>query len=83
MGSVTAAARGPRLAEGKTKIVYADPGDPALALIVHKDDITAGDGARRNTLPGKGALSGRTTAQCLPPAARRRHPDPFRRRPRR
>ena len=54
-----------RLAEGKTKIVYADPGDPALALIVHKDDITAGDGARRDTIPGKGKLSGRTTANVF------------------
>src|SRR5262249_44890277 len=30
-----------------------------------KDDITAGDGARRNTLPGKSALSGRTTANVF------------------
>ena len=30
-------ARGQRLAEGKTKVVYADPADPALAIIVHKD----------------------------------------------
>ncbi|MGH2616868.1 MAG: phosphoribosylaminoimidazolesuccinocarboxamide synthase, partial [Thermomicrobiales bacterium] len=57
--------RGPRLAEGKTKAVYADPTDPALAVIVHKDDITAGDGARRDRLPGKGALSGRTTANVF------------------
>ncbi len=53
------------LAEGKTKAVYAHASDPTLALIVHKDDITAGDGARRNTLPGKGALSGRTTANVF------------------
>ena len=63
MGKATV--RGPRLAEGKTKIVYADAADPALALIVHKDDITAGDGARRNQLPGKGALSGRTTTNVF------------------
>ena len=56
---------GDRIAEGKTKIVYADPVDPALALIVHKDDITAGDGARRNVLPGKARLSGRTTANVF------------------
>ncbi len=52
------------LAEGKTKVVIAHE-DPALAIIQHKDDITAGDGARRNTLPGKGALSGRTTANVF------------------
>lgn len=53
------------LAEGKTKVVLAHATDPNLAVIRHKDDITAGDGARRNTLPGKGALSGRTTANCF------------------
>src|SRR3954462_12696809 len=56
---------GPRLAEGKTKVIYAHSSDPALAVMVHKDDITAGDGARRNTLPGKSALSGRTTANVF------------------
>jgi amidophosphoribosyltransferase len=57
--------RGTKLAEGKTKIIYADPADDARAIIVSKDDITAGDGARRNQLPGKGALSGRTTANVF------------------
>src|SRR5687768_2584971 len=65
MGGESEVARGQRLAEGKTKVVYADPVDPALAVIVHKDDITAGDGARRHRLPGKGALSGRTTANVF------------------
>ena len=41
MGGNLEAMRGPCLAEGKTKVVYADPTDPALAVIVHKDDITA------------------------------------------
>ena len=59
------AMRGEQLAEGKTKIIYADAGDPEQAIIVSKDDITAGDGVRRNTLPGKGALSGRTTANVF------------------
>ena len=65
MGGEREVARGQRLAEGKTKVVYADPADPALAVIVHKDDITAGDGARRDRLPGKGALSGRTTSNVF------------------
>jgi phosphoribosylaminoimidazole-succinocarboxamide synthase len=56
---------GTRLAEGKTKVVYAHPSDPALALLQHKDGITAGDGARRNVIPGKGALSGRTAANVF------------------
>ena len=74
MGGDGEAVRGERLAEGKTKVVYADPMDPALAVIVHKDDITAGDGARRDRLPGKGALSGRTTSNVfrlfVPPVSR-------------
>ncbi|HWQ13260.1 MAG TPA: phosphoribosylaminoimidazolesuccinocarboxamide synthase [Roseiflexaceae bacterium] len=56
---------GPKLAEGKTKIVYAHPHDPSLAIIRHKDGITAGDGARRHVIPGKGALSGRTAANVF------------------
>jgi phosphoribosylaminoimidazole-succinocarboxamide synthase len=56
---------GQKLAEGKTKIVYAHTGDPELALLIHKDGITSGDGARRNTIAGKGALSGRTAANVL------------------
>jgi phosphoribosylaminoimidazole-succinocarboxamide synthase len=57
--------RGPKLAEGKTKIIYAHPDDPALAIMLHKDSISAGDGARRNTIAGKGALSGRTAANVF------------------
>ncbi|HJZ48373.1 MAG TPA: phosphoribosylaminoimidazolesuccinocarboxamide synthase [Roseiflexaceae bacterium] len=56
---------GPKLAEGKTKIIYAHPDDPALAVMLHKDSISAGDGARRNTIAGKGALSGRTAANVF------------------
>ncbi len=56
---------GEKLAEGKTKIVYAHPDDPDLVILVHKDAISAGDGARRNEIPGKGALSGRTAANVF------------------
>ena len=56
---------GPRLAEGKTKLIFAHPADPALAIMVQKDAISAGDGARRDTVPGKGALSGRTAANVF------------------
>lgn len=56
---------GARLAEGKTKIIYAHPGDPGLAYMVQKDSISAGDGARRNEIPGKGAISGRTAANVF------------------
>ncbi|HMO58863.1 MAG TPA: phosphoribosylaminoimidazolesuccinocarboxamide synthase [Roseiflexaceae bacterium] len=53
------------LAEGKTKRIYAHPADPALAIIEHKDTISAGDGARRHVIAGKAALSGRTTANVF------------------
>jgi phosphoribosylaminoimidazole-succinocarboxamide synthase len=56
---------GPRITEGKTKIVHAHPDDLALCVLVHKDGITAGDGARRSEIPGKGALAGRTTANVF------------------
>ncbi|MCC7353502.1 MAG: phosphoribosylaminoimidazolesuccinocarboxamide synthase [Anaerolineae bacterium] len=56
---------GSKLAEGKTKIVYAHPTDPAICYLFHKDGITAGDGARRSTIVGKGALAGRTTANVF------------------
>ncbi len=56
---------GPKLAEGKTKIIYAHPDNPALAIMLHKDSISAGDGARRNSIAGKGALSGRTAANVF------------------
>jgi phosphoribosylaminoimidazole-succinocarboxamide synthase len=56
---------GELLAEGKTKMVYADPDKPELVYLVHKDGITAGDGARRSELPGKGALACRTTSNVF------------------
>ncbi len=56
---------GSQLAEGKTKIVYAHPNDATLAIVQHKDNISAGDGARRNVIAGKGALSGQTTANVF------------------
>src|SRR5579859_2232020 len=56
---------GPLLAEGKTKLIYAYPGDDTLAFMVNKDSITAGDGARRNELAGKSRWSTITTANVF------------------
>jgi phosphoribosylaminoimidazole-succinocarboxamide synthase len=53
------------LAEGKTKIMYADPNDETLAYMVSKDQITAGDGARRDQLTGKARWSTITTANVF------------------
>jgi phosphoribosylaminoimidazole-succinocarboxamide synthase len=56
---------GPLLAEGKTKQIYAYPGDDTLACMVSKDQITAGDGVRRNELVGKARWSTLTTANVF------------------
>ena len=53
---------GQKLAEGKTKIIWANPSSKTEVLIESKDDITAGDGARRDLIVSKGALS--TTVTC-------------------
>src|SRR5579863_7246806 len=53
------------LAEGKTKQLYAYPGDDTLAYMVSKDQITAGDGVRRNELIGKSRWSTITTANVF------------------
>ena len=56
---------GPLLAEGKTKLIYAYPDDVNLAYMVSKDQITAGDGARRNEMAGKSRWSTITTANVF------------------
>lgn len=53
---------GPLLAEGKTKEIFAHPTERALAYMVNKDKITAGDGVRRNDLAGKSVWSTTTMA---------------------
>ena len=53
---------GPLLMEGKTKRIYADPEHNELAYMLSKDQITAGDGVRRNELVGKSRWSTITTA---------------------
>lgn len=56
---------GPLLVEGKTKQIYADQHDAALVYMISKDQITAGDGARRNEISGKSRLSTITTANIF------------------
>ena len=54
---------GTRIIEGKTKVIFAMPeADGDLVYMVHKDAITAGDGAKRDVLVDKGELSCRTTS---------------------
>jgi phosphoribosylaminoimidazole-succinocarboxamide synthase len=56
---------GPLLVEGKTKKIYTFQGDPRLVWMVSKDQITAGDGTRRNELEGKARWSTITTANVF------------------
>lgn len=56
---------GPLLVEGKTKLIYAQAEDENLAYMVNKDQITAGDGVRRDELVGKSRWSTITTANVF------------------
>ncbi|MDD5349526.1 MAG: phosphoribosylaminoimidazolesuccinocarboxamide synthase [Chthoniobacteraceae bacterium] len=49
------------LAEGKTKVIGQSPDDPTKVVVVSKDDITAGDGAKHDLLSGKAAFATLTT----------------------
>lgn len=53
-----------RQTEGKTKIVHWHP-DLSIARIEQKDDITAGDGADRTVIPGKGLATLRTATNVF------------------
>ena len=45
-----------KLYEGKSKIVY-DGVEPGTCIIAYKDTATAGNGAKKEDLPGKGKLN--------------------------
>ncbi len=52
-----------KLGEGKTKVIW-DIGEDKVH-IESKDDITAGDGAKRDLLEGKAVYSTETTSNCF------------------
>lgn len=52
------------LTEGKTKRI-SETSDPEIVLVQSKDDITAGDGAKRDVIVGKAALATRTTVNVF------------------
>lgn len=54
-----------KLAEGKTKIIWQAERRSTEVIIESKDDLTAGDGARRVVLPGKAALANKTTCNVF------------------
>ena len=49
-----------KLNEGKTKIIYENPNDPKTVFMVFKDDITAGDGLKRDIIEGMALIDWRT-----------------------
>lgn len=51
--------------EGKTKILTPMEGETDLWLVSSKDDITAGDGAKRDVFLGKGALVNKITCDVF------------------
>lgn len=53
------------MAEGKTKIINPLWGDCPIASALTKEDITAGDGAKHDILPGKAVLATRTTCNVF------------------
>ena len=57
--------KGPELTRGKTKILFEAEGQPDLAVVQQMDAITAGDGARRNVIEGKGRIAAKTTARIF------------------
>ncbi|HZY98129.1 MAG TPA: phosphoribosylaminoimidazolesuccinocarboxamide synthase [Candidatus Baltobacteraceae bacterium] len=57
--------KGIEIARGKTKVLYEYPGQPDQLIVAQTDQISAGDGARRNEISGKGRLAAQTTARVF------------------
>ena len=56
---------GKLLTEGKTKKIHQVTNHPDLVVLVAKDDITAGDGAKHDIIPDKGRLATATTCNVF------------------
>ena len=57
--------KGLEVARGKTKVLYEYEGQPDVLVVQQLDSISAGDGARRNEIAGKGRLAAQTTARVF------------------
>jgi phosphoribosylaminoimidazole-succinocarboxamide synthase len=55
--------KGAEVGRGKTKVLYQHPDVQNALVVVQQDSITAGDGAKRNTIAGKGRLAALTTSR--------------------
>lgn len=65
------------LAEGKTKKIFQDPSDERMVIIHSKEDITAGDGAKHDVIPGKGEWATTTTCNVFRMLKRLHNPLPL------
>lgn len=57
--------KGLEVARGKTKVLFEKPGQPEVLIVQATDSITAGDGARRHEISGKGRIAAKTTARVF------------------
>lgn len=57
--------KGRELTRGKTKVLYELEDQPDLLVVSQMDNISAGDGARRDVIPGKGRIAAKTTARVF------------------
>jgi len=56
---------GRTLAEGKTKRIIEKKDDPSRVILLAKDDITAGDGAKHDVIPDKGRIATQTACNVF------------------
>ena len=57
--------KGREITRGKTKVLFEAQGQPDLLVVQQMDAITAGDGARRSEIDGKGRIAAKTTARVF------------------
>lgn len=62
---MTTMEKGVEVARGKTKVLYESAVDPHRLIVQQTDTISAGDGARRDTIAGKGRLAALTTSRVF------------------
>lgn len=55
--------KGAEVGRGKTKVLYQHPDQVDALVVVQQDNITAGDGAKRHTIAGKGRLAALTASR--------------------
>lgn len=57
--------KGREIVRGKTKVLFEAEERPDFLVVQQMDAITAGDGARRNEIEGKGRIAAKTTARVF------------------